>query len=178
MNYINAQLSVIKGAMFTLSRGAAYGSLASLNLLPEDLKLVQQDFSWQNVERGQVTRVLEVLMHGTTDALGLPRIETPAEYVAAAIIMFVHPSNILVACRWMEGGFTSESLGNPSNASAQLGGVITSQQLFSLCLQLSNDIDLPAIRAQFEQRVNGSINSVMGDIENAKESTSIVRAKK
>jgi len=178
MNHINAQLAVIKGAMFTLSRGAAYGSLASLNLLPEDLKLVQQDFAWQNVERGQVTRTLEVLMHGTTDALGLPRIETPAEYIGAAIIMFVHPSNLLVACRWMEGGFSSEGLGNPSSATAQMGAVITASQLFSLCCQLSNDVDLPAIRAQFEQRVNGSINSAMGDIQNASQSSSIVRQKK
>ncbi len=177
MTHINAQLAVIKGAMFTLSRGAAYGSLASLNLLPEDLNLVKQDISWQNVERGQVTRTLEVLMHGTTDALGLPRIEIPAEYLAAAIIMFVHPSNILVACRWMEGGFTSESMGNPSSATAQGSAIITASQLFSLCTQLSNDVDLPAIRAQFEQRVNGSINSAMGDMENATQSTNVIRKK-
>lgn len=174
---MNPQLAVIKGAMFTLSRGAAYGSLQSLNLLPEDLALVEQDMSWQNVERNQVTRTLDILMHGTTDALGLPRIEIPAEYIAAAIVMFVHPCNLLVACRWMEAGYsTVDALGNPTSATSNTS-VVSSQQLFALVLQLANDVDLPSIRAQFEYRVKGAINKAIGVNQNANEPSQLRQKK-
>ncbi len=148
----SVQLSVIKGAMQALADGAATGSLENLEILPQHIRLVTGKTSWKANERTVVARTLDALMFGTMELVGLPRFEVPAEYVAAVISMFVHPTNLQIACRWMETGrLTAETLGNPTSASINTEPV-DAQQLFGLCLQMHNDGQITRCLAQFEER--------------------------
>lgn len=158
---MSAQLSVIKGAMQSLANGAATGLLESLGVLPDDLKLVTGERSWTAAERHQVTRALDILMFGTMDVLGLPRISVPAEFVAATISMFVQPSNLMVACRWMESTDTktAEAIGNPQGTVSK--EPVNASQLFALVLQLVNDGEVAVCRAQFEARTAQAITKVI-----------------
>lgn len=153
------QLSVIKGAMQALTEGTATGSLSALGLLSDDLKLVTGAIPWTAAERNIVTRTLDALQYGTMDLIGLPRFTIPAEYVAAAIAMFVHPTNIMVACRWLESGQNSANyLGDPSGSSTNTEEIEASQ-LFALVIQTLNTVDAPLFRKQFETRVTMSANT-------------------
>lgn len=160
---MRAQLQVIKGAMQALATGSATGSLEALGILPSDLQTTLGKLPWQANERHLVTKTLDILMYGTMDLLGLPRFQVPAEYVAATIAMFVQPLNLMVACRWMEAGQpTVDYLGNPTVATSNQEPV-ESSQLFALCLQVVNDIDIPAFKRQFEARITMSIEAVKGE---------------
>lgn len=160
---MKAQLQVIKGAMQALANGSATGALESLGILPSDLQTTLGGNPWQANERHLVTKTLDILMYGTMDLLGLPRFQVPAEYVAATIAMFVQPSNLMVACRWMEAGQpTVDYLGNPTVSTSNQEPV-ESTQLFALCLQVVNDLDIPKFKRQFESRISMSINTAEGD---------------
>lgn len=151
------QLEIIKGSMQALANGQAVGTLENLGLIAEDIKLVTGGTAWQNAERHRITKTLDALQYGTMDLIGLPRFTVPAEYVAAVIAMFVHPANIMVACRWMESGQNSVSfMGDPSSTTNT--EAISAGQLFALCLQSISQIDSQAFRKQFETRVNLAIN--------------------
>lgn len=150
------QLKVVKSAMLALANGTASGSLETLGLLSSDLKLLCSTIPWKAAERNTVTRTLDILMYGTMDSLGLPRFMVPAEYVAATISMFVKPSNLMVACRWLEqSSISADGLGNPSSTTNQQP--IDSSQLFSLVLQLADDQEVPEMRYLFEQRTQYAI---------------------
>lgn len=168
---MNIQLSVIKGAMHSLANGMASGALETLGILPEQLTLVTGHNSWKINERNIVVRTLDLLMFGTMDILSLPRFETPAEYVAATIAMFVSPSNIMVACRWMESGQPSaDFLGNPA-ASTQNTSYINASQLFALVLQLANDGEVAQCRNQFEARTTQAVKEAITGGENNETTT-------
>lgn len=168
---MSIQLSVIKGAMQSLANGMASGCLETLGVLPDQLQLVTGQLPWQLNERNIVVRTLDLLMFGTMDILSLPRFEVPAEYVAATIAMFVSPSNIMVACRWMESSQASaDLLGNPASTS-QNTSYITSTQLFALVLQLANDGQVSICRNQFEARTALAIKAALKGEENAETPT-------
>ena len=156
---MSVQLAVVKAAMTALSKGTATGPIQSLGLLPQELELVTGEVPWKANERNIVSKALHTLMYSTQDALGLQRFEVPAEYVAATISMFVHPSNIMVACSWMEADLLSASaIGNPHLESINRNE-IKAAQLFALVLQMLQDCEtIDTCRQQFETRVNMSID--------------------
>ncbi len=152
------QLKVVKSAMHALAEGCASGSLESLGLLTSDLKLVTSNLPWKAAERNTVVRTMDTLMYGTMDALALPRFEVPAEYVAAAIAMFVKPCNIQPACIWLESsGLSALQMANPSTNQTR----IEANQLFALVLQLSDDSEVGEIRHLFEQRTQYQITQAI-----------------
>lgn len=163
------QLSVVKSAMKALASGTATGPLESLGLLPNELELITGDVPWKASQRNLVSKTLHTLMYSTQDALGLQRFDVCAEYVAATIAMFVQPSNIMVACHWMQADLLSATtMGNPNLESVNRSP-ISASTLFALCLQMMADYDsVSACRHQFETRVNMCINQPQKDITNAK----------
>ncbi len=163
------QLTVVKSAMKALASGTATGPLESLGLLPNELDLVTGDVPWKASQRNIVSKTLHTLMYSTQDALGLQRFDVCAEYVAASIAMFVSPSNIMVACIWMEADLlTATAIGNPNLESVNrnpIGG----PQLFSLCLQMMADSDtVSSCKHQFESRVHMCITKPQMEALNEK----------
>ncbi len=165
---MNVQMSVIKGAMIRLAEGQACGSIEALGIQPEDLHLLCGDIPWKGVERTLVTRTLDSLMFGTMDLLALPRFKVPVEYVAAAITMFVKPTNLMVACQWMEcGNPTASDLAGPNTSSnVEPCMAIT---LFALVQMMANDAVVASCRTQFEKRTNlYLVEATQGGSKNAK----------
>nr|UXQ88168.1 MAG: external scaffolding protein [Microvirus sp.] len=165
----NLQLSVVKSAMIALASGTATGPLESLGLLPNELELITGDTPWKASERNIVSKTLHTLMYSTMDTLGLNRFDVCAEYVSATIAMFVKPSNVMVACCWLESDLLSAStIGNP-NLDSINRTPIGASQLFSLCLQMMNDgVAINGCRKQFESRVNMQIDKPKMEQTNAK----------
>ena len=80
-----------KNTMEVIANGGATGAFDSLGITEDDFQLVTGDIPWIGADRHRVVAVLNSLIHGTVDLLGLPRIEVPAEFTAAAIAIFVAP---------------------------------------------------------------------------------------
>lgn len=145
------QLEIGKGAMTLMADGEANGAIEGIGITPTQFKTVTGSTPWVGKDREQVVRILNAMIGGTIDVIGLLRFEVPAEYVAACIAMFVHPGNVMVACRWMEGGSENQELARDGEA----GGTekCTASQLFALVLMMREDGEcVTHAQGQFEKR--------------------------
>lgn len=116
--------------MRALAEGAIRGDLVHANVSPADVKLVRGDIPWMGNQRSLVVNVLESYMFSALDCLGIMRYTVPAEYIAAAIATLVHPTNIAVACVWMESGAPKlDALANPTSSSVNRSPVNSDQLL-------------------------------------------------
>lgn len=145
--------SVAVNCMRLIRDGAVNDAFEALGIIPEDFELVCQSDPWIGAERTRITNVINSLVHGTVDVMGLPRIEVPVEFIASVLCVFIHPANLAVACRWMETSYSAEDI--------SAGGVlepVTAQRLFALCCQLASDA--PPYATSWAKRMNRAIASV------------------
>lgn len=78
---------------------------------PVGLRVLRRSTLWLSSERNIVRNTFDGLLFQSLDMLGLPRFVLPIEYVAAAIVAFVHPVNFFTACLWSEShGATTDEL--------------------------------------------------------------------
>ncbi len=81
------------------------------NIDPVGLRILGRSSLWLASERNVVRNTFDGLLFQSLDMLGLPRFILPVEYVAAAIVAFVHPINFFTACLWSEShGATTDEL--------------------------------------------------------------------
>lgn len=126
-------LSTAQGAM-KLVQGRSYAAvLDALGVSKEEMALVTGDSVWIGADRSSVRRVLDNLAAGVMDLVGVGRFEMPAEYIAAVIVNFVAPVNVMLACRWYESARSSEHLQGASTVGAD---VVRPERLFALCCEL------------------------------------------
>lgn len=107
------RFNIAQGAVQALQRSLDNAHYVdAVDIGDHEWALVRQPTIWAVHDRMTVVKTLESFCHGVMDSLGLPRIELPAEYVAAVITTIVDPVNFQIACRWMERGTTvsAESL--------------------------------------------------------------------
>jgi len=143
--------------MNLIKDGMVNDAFEALGILPEDFELVCLSFPYIGADRHRVTTVLNSLIWGTLDVVGLPRIEVPTEFIASVISVFVAPGNIAVACRWMEAGHAAEELAAGGNLEP-----VTAAQLFALCCQLASDA--PSIAARWEARTGRAVQRVLSEV--------------
>lgn len=145
-------------AMKHIEQGSVTGEIDAFGVTKEDMKLTTGDTVWKGSDRSRVTNVLEVIMFGTVDVMGVPRFDIPAEYVAAVIAVFVAPSNTMLACRYLEGRSSAASIVlQGSDESAHGLERCTARQLFSLVLQIKDDSLANLARVSFEKRTKLAI---------------------
>ena len=101
---------------------------------------------------------LHILINASVDALGLPRFDLPAEYIAAGISLFVSPVNVHAACVFAPPCFSSEDQGR--SRSPPSVGRVTSAQLFALVIQLYSSTDRISARGQFEKNTRIALSRV------------------
>ena len=78
---------------------------------PLGLQVLKQPTMWLAGDRATVRNTFDGLLFQSLDLLGLPRFMLPVEYVAAAIVAFVHPANYFPACLWSEShGSTTDEM--------------------------------------------------------------------
>lgn len=146
-----------------IARGAVTDAFLSLGVSKDDFQRVCSAEAWIGTDRPRVTAVLNALMHGSCDVLGLPRIEVPAEFRAAVLCAFVHGGNLMVACNWLETGATAEDVAGGSMAP------VRSRELFALCCMLEGESG-PA-RAAWEKRTGIAVRQATQEAKaNAKAS--------
>ena len=79
-----------------------------VNINPEEWRLARGAVPWQAGERQAVVQTLEKFIFGSMDAQGMGRINACAEYIAASVFALVHPTNVNLACKWLEGAGSAE----------------------------------------------------------------------
>lgn len=93
----------------TLRYLSALASMRSLlvsvvfDLTDDDLLFLTRPELWVRTERRNAERCIQAVAYGALDVCGLPRFNLPAEFIAAAIALYVHPVNQQLACAFMEG---------------------------------------------------------------------------
>ena len=85
-------------SMKFLATQGSIGHLAAIGVTDDDFNLVTGSQPWNPSNRQKVYQILGLLMHGSCDVLGVPRFKLPAEFIAGAIALFVHPNNAQQAC--------------------------------------------------------------------------------
>ena len=143
-----------KNAMEIVARGAVSDAYESLGVTEADFRLVTGSTPWVAMDRPRVVSVLDTLTHGVVDVIGLPRIEVPAEFRAAVLVIFVDGLNIAVACRWSESGPAAEELAEGGSLEP-----VTARELFSLCCQIYGEAH--DARGKWEKRMGRSVRTVM-----------------
>ena len=151
-------LETARGAMVLVSQ-ASYGSLfQSLGVTEEDYKLTTGSAPWTGMDRQRVRQTIDAFAAGIMDLVGVARFEMPAEYMAAVVATFVHPTNAMVACRWLEHYRPSEFLQGASSSPV----TVDPAEVFCLVCQLFDDEKGGKVRAAFAKRV-GLAQSKAGD---------------
>jgi hypothetical protein len=127
------QVETALGAMDIISRGAN-GCISALGITPEELKLTTGPVAWVGADRHTVTKCFESMVYGSMDLQNLPRFRAPAEYIAAAIMMFTSPCNYFAACCYMSGGTKMDPMAAKTDQDGGSRAPVTAEELFSLIL--------------------------------------------
>ena len=130
------------------------------NVDPLGLKVLRQSTMWVTSERSTVRNTFDNMLFQSLDMLGLPRFILPVEYVAAAIVSFVHPVNFFTACLW------SESHGSTTDEMALDGEYdrFSARQLFSVvCNVFANHDGVGP--GTFESSVDTKISQVINPVD-------------
>jgi hypothetical protein len=139
--------------MELVAKGAVSDAYEALGVNEQDFRLVCGREPWIAMERQRVVSVLDTLTHGVVDIMGLPRIEVPAEFRAAVLVIFVDGGNLAVACRWSESGAAAEELAEGGSLEP-----VTARELFALCCQIHGDAE--QARGKWEKRMGRAIRDV------------------
>lgn len=139
------------GAMSILKDGSLNGDFSAFGISEAEYLLLVGPTPWHAQDRGVVRRTLDAMIFGVMDVTGVPRFNPPFEYIAAVISCFVSGANVMIACRWIEGGQRAEELlagkGEIQN--------VTAEQMFAfICMLRGAD---PAVREQFDKKVGFAI---------------------
>lgn len=144
---INPKIAI--GAMKLLANGSASADFSTFGLSRHDFEMFMSENAWVAADRPTIERINGVLAGGTMDVIGVPRFPISAEYAAAILAMFVHPTNLQTACNWAAHYPSNIDL---ADGSQELGQVFaTPGQLFALCLMLL-EADPAQYRLRFLQR--------------------------
>ena len=124
---------------------------------PERYEIVTQKAPWLAPQRHVARSGLESLCHATVELLGLPRVEIPAEYVAAVIAVFVDPVNYMVACSWFEGQLPSANdMVTKDDPPAGMEH-LKAHQLFGMVLIIAGNTNSFEFRDPFEKKMDMKI---------------------
>lgn len=144
------QLTTALGMMRLLADGTASADFSSLGIHQEDHDLLTGPRLWVAPERYKVVSLIDQIVWGTMDVIGVPRFAISAEYMAAVIAMFVHPTNMFLACQWTAREMDNTSL---ADGAEERGAVlIRPGQLFALVGEIHSQ-DISGFQQRFNKRV-------------------------
>lgn len=156
------ELSVAKGCMQHIADAKPENILVNLGIAPETLELLTGSIPWTGNQRVDIKRCMDALNHGVCDIVGIPRINVPAEFIAASIAKFVHPCNTQLACNWAQitAGVLELAGGNTKS---QMQETITADKLFSMVQMLQDHVRQPYLNVEFELAVKKAVDNYMGE---------------
>jgi hypothetical protein len=127
-------LDVVRGALTILSDGKIVDCAKSCGVTESDWRLLTGSKIWIGTDRPRVKRLIDALLYGVVDMLGIPRFELPAEYASACIAFFVAPINTNTACAWVGTYARSQDLSDIHGSPESIQGLekVSASQLFAL----------------------------------------------
>lgn len=81
-----------------------------IDLTEDDFEFLTGDRLWLVSDRSRARRCVESAVYGALDFIGFPRFPAPVEFIAAAIVNYVSPVNIQLACACMDGAQFTENV--------------------------------------------------------------------
>lgn len=127
--------TMIAAASVIEARVAVPNGLSSLGISLDDYKLLTQSTPWTGIDRQRVSRTIQSVCYALLDVLGIPRFDVPAEYLGAVLSIFVHKSNLMLACVYSDRLKTCNDMLCPDSE----GEPVSPSTLFCLCLQFLED---------------------------------------
>lgn len=88
---------VSRASLGFVAQQAKHGMLSGLGISKVDFDKLTGDSPWIPAERTRIGQLLQQLAWGSSDAMGLPRHELPAEVWAAVIALYIAPINVYPA---------------------------------------------------------------------------------
>src|SRR5207249_5615886 len=85
-------------------------AFAVMYLTEDDFDFLTSNEVWIATDRSRARRCVEACVYGTLDFVGYPRFPASVEFIAAVIVYYFHPVNILTACLIMEGAEFTENI--------------------------------------------------------------------
>lgn len=158
---VSLNYMVAKRSMAMIAAQGRIGHLDTIGISVDDFNKVISDTPWLGSERNRVTTALNTLLSGVLDAAGVARFNLPAEWVAAAIAVFVSPINIQLACRYVERPATVADLGRGVDEPDRC----TAQQLFALIVSFHGSNEWSDARQQFEKNTKLKLEQAILDKE-------------
>lgn len=140
---------VVRSAMKLIGQGTGSADFSSFGLSDEDYGILSGKRQWMAGDRTIVSRVMDVLLWGTMDAIQIPRFRISGEYKAAAICVFVQPLNVMIACEWCSQSEVNASLINGEKTLE--ADPVAPHELFALCL-LCMEENPEQFKLMFEKR--------------------------
>lgn len=143
---------VAMGAMTLLRENSLNGDFSAFGISDKEFEMFTGGKPWHATDRSVIRRVMDCMIWGIMDVVGVPRFQPPMEYVAAVLSSFVSGVNMMIACRWIEGGPRAEDVvGDQTSETVH----IDAQRLFSFIVLLRSEDH--SVKDQFEKKVGYSI---------------------
>lgn len=146
--------------------------LASVRYLAQDAALrtiynagvSQQDFDqlrgaaiWSADQRTRIRRTLDAVVYSITDMAQLPRVDVPAEMVAAVVAMVISPANWATCASWLSGLRPARDVAEPEET-VQIERVSAARMLVLVCMADASMRGLSEY-AEFSSKLAGKFNA-------------------
>jgi hypothetical protein len=160
-------LPTVKGALHIISNENVADACQSCGVSEADWSLLTGKKVWLGVDRARIKRILDAILYGVVDQLGIPRFSLPAEYVGAVISMFVNEANMFSACNWLGNFAKAEDLADFHGTLEGVQGLetVSPAKLFALCLLIKSQIDVGKYRQVFANKTEIGLNNLKGEIK-------------
>lgn len=147
---------MVKGAATVLLNSSTNDVIDAIGCTETEWQLVTGQRIWIGVDRARVSRILDSLLFGLIDTIGLPRFELPAEYMAAMVSIFVSPCNYFSACTWLGSFVPGDDLAGYSGRKEPVEGFerVKPAQIFALVLDIRSSGVINPIASKFAQKVD------------------------
>jgi len=146
------------GSMHMISEVGRKGFLDGIGISKPDFDRCVGPEMWTTVDRNRMNNTFFALLNASIDQCGRSRFTIPAEFIAAGIAVFIHPSNAQLACDFFAVIRSAEELGSGMPTATPC----SREQLFALVCQLYRGDQRNAARSQFEKNTGLALEKVMG----------------
>ena len=107
----NMQLTTLRSSIEVVKHQAAHFGFHHLGYSDEEIQMASGPVPWLGIQRSAVKGIIQEFSMGALSLQGLSPMAIPAEYMAAVIVSVVHPTNWMLACRWVERTEPAQTMG-------------------------------------------------------------------
>jgi len=167
----NLNIQTAKGAINTILNLEYIDQCKALGINDSEWNDLTGPKPWSGKQRPIIKRLVDNLLFGMLDAMGLPRFAVPAEFVASVGLAFIYPTNYWAFSSWMGNFHRADELGNfDGSHNGPTDGLekVTASQIFALILQLNSDESIELLFRRFQDKTELTLGYPMEEQQNEK----------